>query len=43
MDENDMDDILEFYEPGTVPAFQEIHSDPVLENFTFDGSFGWWL
>ncbi|MCJ1292925.1 Bifunctional dehydrogenase and ferrochelatase [Xylographa carneopallida] len=42
MNEEDMDGILGYYKPNTVPTFAEIHDDPMLEEFAFDGSFGWW-
>ena len=42
MNEEDMDRILGFYKPNTVPSFKEIHDDPILDEFAFDGSFGWW-
>lgn len=41
MDEGDMERLLGFYGPGTVPTFENIRCyDP--EQFAFDGSFGWW-
>lgn len=41
MDDEDMEKLLGFYKPNTVPTFEEIRvgSDP---EFAFDGSFGWW-
>ena len=41
MDEGDMERLLGFYGPGTVPTFQDIRWDDP-EQFAFDGSFGWW-
>lgn len=40
MDEADMERLLGFYAPGTVPSFEEVRvgDDPIFE---FDGSFGW--
>lgn len=43
MDEEDMKDLIQYYEPGMVPSFEEIRlrsnkSDVVWK---FDGSFGW--
>lgn len=41
MTEEDMEKLLGFYTPGTVPAYEDIrYGDP--EEFAFDGSFGWW-
>ena len=42
MEEEDMDALLRFYEPGTVPTFEEIRLRDRQEEFAFDGSFGWW-
>ena len=41
MDEQDMENLLGFYKPGTVPAFRKIHGDE-SDAWEFDGSFGWW-
>ena len=41
MDEQDMEKLLGFYEPGTVPSFRNIHGDE-QGAWEFDGSFGWW-
>lgn len=42
MDDADMEALLGYYKPGTVPKFSEIH--PLKDDgiFIFDGSFGWW-
>ena len=41
MDEEDMERLLGFYSPGTVPTYESIrYGDP--DDFAFDGSFGWW-
>lgn len=50
MDEPDMDRLLEFYAPATVPKFKDVRGvDPAEEHmddegivWRFDGSFGWW-
>lgn len=42
MDESDMEAILGFYKPGTVPSFEAIRGDPKPWDVGFDGSFGWW-
>ena len=41
MDEEDMNMLLNCYEKGNVPKFEEIrlNDDSVIG---FDGSFGWW-
>ena len=39
MDEKDMEVLLGFYKPGTVPSFEKVRGD---DEFAFDGSFGWW-
>ena len=39
MDEEDMERLLGFYKPGTVPTFQSVRGD---DDYAFDGSFGWW-
>lgn len=41
MDETDMSRLLGFYEPDTVPSFDELHVGDQLKSFGFDGSFGW--
>lgn len=43
MDEEDMERLLEYYEPGTVPRFDEVRLGPLAEEFAFDGSYGWWI
>lgn len=42
MDEEDMDVLLGFYQPGTVPTFERVRCGDDLDGYTFDGSFGWW-
>ncbi|MCJ1249692.1 Bifunctional dehydrogenase and ferrochelatase [Trapelia coarctata] len=42
MDESDMEAVLGFYKPGTVPTLKEIRGDPKPWDVGFDGSFGWW-
>ncbi len=42
MKEEDMEALLEFYEPGTVPSLQSLRHGEGLDGFGFDGSFGWW-
>lgn len=42
MNEEDMEALLEFYEPGTVPSLQSLRYGEGLDEFGFDGSFGWW-
>ena len=41
MDEEDMERLLGFYSPGTVPTYESIRYNEADE-FAFDGSFGWW-
>ncbi|KAK0513591.1 hypothetical protein JMJ35_003955 [Cladonia borealis] len=43
MDEEDMDRLLGFYKPGTVPRFEEVRLGNQVDEFVFDGSFGWWV
>ena len=43
MDEKDMENLLGFYKPNTVPTFAEIRSGDLVDGSTFDGSFGWWI
>ena len=42
MNDEDMEALLGFYKPGTVPKFREIHDVNMADEFVFDGSFGWW-
>lgn len=42
MDDDDMEALLGYYKPGTVPKFSDIHPSEEDEVYTFDGSFGWW-
>ena len=42
MDEATMDNLLEFYEPGTVPKYEEVRAEEQAGVPIFDGSFGWW-
>lgn len=41
LDDEDMEVLLSFYKPGTVPKFEQIRHRDTTE-YTFDGSFGWW-
>lgn len=43
MDEKDMEKLLGFYKPNTVPKFEEIRCGDLSDGSTFDGSFGWWI
>ena len=43
MDEEDMDRLLGFYKPNTVPTFEEVRLGDEAEELAFDGSFGWWI
>lgn len=43
MDEKDMEKLLSFYKPNTVPTFEEIRCGDLVDGSTFDGSFGWWI
>jgi len=38
MDDEDMRNLIQYYEPGIVPSFEEVKGNVVWE---FDGSFGW--
>ncbi|MCJ1428663.1 Bifunctional dehydrogenase and ferrochelatase [Sticta canariensis] len=41
LDDEDMEVLLSFYKPGTVPNFEQVrHGD--TNEYAFDGSFGWW-
>lgn len=42
MKEADMEKLLGFYQPGTVPSLRSLRGDVDEEGFEFDGSFGWW-
>ncbi|KAL9593928.1 MAG: hypothetical protein Q9219_007308 [cf. Caloplaca sp. 3 TL-2023] len=42
MDEDDMEKLLGFYTPGDVPSLHRLRIGDDLEQFAFDGSFGWW-
>ncbi len=42
LDEEEMDVLLGFYNPGTVPKFEEIRNKEASNKYVFDGSFGWW-
>ena len=41
MDEEDMNRLLDHYEGGNVPSYEEVrlNDDSMIG---FDGSFGWW-
>lgn len=43
MEEEDMEALLGFYKPGTVPSFEQIRLGDEFSEFVFDGSFGWWI
>lgn len=42
MDEEDMEGLLGFYKPGTVPSLQKVRYGEDFDEIGFDGSFGWW-
>ncbi len=42
MDVETMEDLLAYYESGTVPTYAEIKCKEEDEFIGFDGSFGWW-
>ncbi|MCJ1360951.1 Bifunctional dehydrogenase and ferrochelatase [Acarospora aff. strigata] len=42
MNEQDMEALLEFYEPGDAPSLQKLRYGDELDDIGFDGSFGWW-
>ena len=41
MDELDMERLLGYYKPNTVPTFEKIRLDETSDDVAFDGSFGW--
>ena len=41
LDEEDMDRLLGFYKPNTVPSFETVRLGDTKDDFVFDGSFGW--
>lgn len=43
MSEQDMDALLQSYEAGGVPSFDQVRVDEKDGGFVFDGSFGWSL
>ena len=43
MNEADMEGLLGFYKPNTVPSFETIRGGDEGNQYTFDGSFGWWI
>jgi len=43
MDEEDMNRLLGFYKPNTVPTFENVRLGGEETSFAFDGSFGWWI
>ena len=43
MEEKDMERLLCFYKPDTVPTFEKIRHGDLAEGPAFDGSFGWWI
>ena len=42
MDEKDMEVLLGFYGPGTVPEYSKVRYPDDRDSVVFDGSFGWW-
>lgn len=42
LDEKDMDALLAFYKPGTVPKLEQLRDGKASNEYVFDGSFGWW-
>ena len=42
MTEEDMEKLLGFYKPGTVPSLEIVRLGDDFEQYAFDGSFGWW-
>jgi precorrin-2 dehydrogenase / sirohydrochlorin ferrochelatase len=43
MEEKDMEELLRFYKPNTVPTLEEIRLEKEPGVAEFDGSFGWWI
>jgi precorrin-2 dehydrogenase/sirohydrochlorin ferrochelatase len=42
MDDEDVRNLIQYYEPGKVPSFEEIRLGPRGDVvWEFDGSFGW--
>lgn len=41
MTDADMEALLRFYGPDSVPSLQQIRDGDDEETFAFDGSFGW--
>lgn len=42
MNEREMEALLGFYKPGTVPRLEDLRLGDAVDGFAFDGSFGWW-
>ncbi|KAI4188375.1 MAG: hypothetical protein L6R41_002186 [Letrouitia leprolyta] len=42
MEEDDMEKLLGFYNPGEVPSLNQLRLADELQDYAFDGSFGWW-
>lgn len=42
MEEDDMEKLLGFYQPGEVPSLDRLRLGDSSETYVFDGSFGWW-
>lgn len=42
LDGEDMDALLRFYRPGTVPKLEQLRDGKASNEYVFDGSFGWW-
>jgi precorrin-2 dehydrogenase/sirohydrochlorin ferrochelatase len=43
MNDDDMEALLGFYKPGTVPTLDQLRLSEEPGIFGFDGSFGWWI
>jgi precorrin-2 dehydrogenase/sirohydrochlorin ferrochelatase len=43
MRDADMEALLGFYEPGTVPSLRDLRFEKELELTPFDGSFGFYV
>lgn len=44
MTEEDMERLLGFYKPNTVPTLKKVRGEEEeAEIYEFEGSFGWWI
>lgn len=43
MEDADMEALLGFYKPNTVPSLEQLRLEEEPGVFGFDGSFGWWI